>query len=148
MPRSLKVAIFAGLLAGTIDIAAACLINWVTPAPILRVIASGLIGRHAVHGGPWIVALGLILQWMMSILIAAVFVLAAGKASMLRRRWVLAGIGYGSVVFAVMNFAVVPLSAAVIKVHFSPLSFAENLLAMWIFGLIIAHCVRHADDRH
>lgn len=137
--RLIRTSVHAGLLAGTIDIAAACAINAVEPGRILRAIASGLLGGSAVHAGPWVLALGLVLQWAMSIAIAAVFLAVAAKAPILLRRWILAGIAYGVVVFFVMNYAVVPLSAAVFKVHFSPLSFAENLLAMLIFGLIVAY---------
>jgi uncharacterized membrane protein YagU involved in acid resistance len=134
-----KTSIYAGFVAGTIDLGAACLINWVAPPPVLRVVASGILGRAAVHGGVGVLALGLVLQWAMSMLIAGIFVLAAEKAPLLKRRWLLAGLAYGVVIFAVMNYVVVPLSQAVIKVHFSPQSFVENLLAMLLFGLIVAY---------
>ena len=73
---------------------------------------------------------------------------AAAKAPILLRRWIPAGIAYGVIVFFVMNYAVVPLSAAVFKVHFSPLSFAENMAAMLLFGLIVAYfAARRAGGR-
>jgi hypothetical protein len=142
--RLLKTAVIAGLLAGTIDIGAASVINAAAPDRVLRAVASGLLGRGAVHGGPWVIGLGLILQWLMSILIAAVFLAAAVRLPILRRRWVLAGLAYGIVVFFVMNYVVVPLSAAIFKVHFSPWSFAENMAAMLVFGLIVAFAAQRA----
>jgi hypothetical protein len=44
MASILKTSIFAGLIAGTVDIGAACTINQIGPVPILRFIASGLPG--------------------------------------------------------------------------------------------------------
>lgn len=83
--------------------------------------------------------LGLLLQWGMSILIAAFFTLAASRWPVLARRWILWGTLYGIVVFFVMNYVVVPLSAAPFK-STHPLSwFLENGLAMLVFGWIIAY---------
>ena len=118
--RFLKTAVSGGLLAGTIDIGAASAINMVAPDRVLRAVASGLLGRAAVHGGSWVIGLGLILQWAMSTLIAAIFLAGAARLPIMLRRWILAGLAYGFVVFFVMNYAVVPpLSAAVFKMHFT-----------------------------
>jgi hypothetical protein len=143
--RFIKTAIYAGLLSGTVDIGAACVINAVAPDRVLRAIASGVLGRTAVHGGLWVIALGLFLQWAMSMVIAAVFLVGAARAPLLLRRWILAGLAFGIIVFVVMNYVVVPLSAAVFKVHFSPLSFAENLAAMLVFGLIVAFIAQRSE---
>jgi uncharacterized membrane protein YagU involved in acid resistance len=143
--NSIRTAVYAGLLAGTIDIGAASAINAAAPDRVLRAVASGLIGRAAAHGGPWVPILGMVLQWAMSIVIAAVFLAAAAKAPILLRRWIAAGIAYGVIIFFVMNYVVVPLSAAAFKVHFSPLSFAENMAAMLLFGLIVAYVGRRGD---
>ena len=138
MDRVLKSLVYGGLIAGTVDIGAATLINWVNPLIILQAIASGLLGRSAFQGGAGVMLLGLVLQWGMSILIAAFFSFAADRLPVLARRWVLWGTVYGVVVFIVMNYVVVPLSAASHKwTH--PLSwFVENGLAMLVFGWIIA----------
>jgi hypothetical protein len=140
MRSILKTSIAAGLIAGTVDLGAACVINRVWPGPVLRFIASGLLGSPLPHEN-WVYWLGLVLQWAMSILIAAIFVIAAGKMPVLLRRWLAAGIAYGAVVFAVMNFVVVPLSRAK-SGPMTASSVAENLLAMVLFGLIIAYMAR------
>ena len=57
------------------------------------------------------------------------------------RRWIPAGLAYGVVVFVVMEFVVVPLSAAK-NPHFTALSLLENVLAMLLYGLIIAFFAR------
>lgn len=137
--------LYGGFVAGTIDIGAASLINGISPLIILRAIASGLLGKAAFQGGMPISLLGLVLQWAMSLLIAAIFVFAARQLTWLNRRWVSAGMLYGVVVFAVMEYIVVPLSAAWPKPHFTTQSFIENLLAMMLFGLIVAFFARSAD---
>lgn len=142
MNRVLKAILGAGLVAGTIDIIVAAAINSASPALILRAIASGLLGAAAYRNGQWVVALGLGLQWIMSFIIAAVFVLAGQRLPVLLRRWTLAGLAYGIVIFVVMSFIVVPLSAAVPKPHVTLLSFGENVLAMLLFGLIVAFFAR------
>jgi uncharacterized membrane protein YagU involved in acid resistance len=133
----MKTSIYAGLIAGTIDIGAACTINMIGPGPILRFIASGLLGAPLPHE-TWVYCLGLGLQWMMSIVIAGIFVIAATKIPALLRRWITAGIAYGIVVYFVMTFVVVPLSRAK-SGHVTMSSFVENLLAMILFGLIVAY---------
>jgi hypothetical protein len=137
MPSPLKTSILAGLIAGTVDIGAACTINRVGPGPILRFISSGLLGTPLPHE-TWVYALGLGLQWLMSIIIAAIFVTAAMRMPLLLRRWIGAGIAYGIVVYFVMTFVVVPLSRAK-GGHVTMSSFIENLLAMMLFGLIVAY---------
>ena len=120
MQRLLKAAIYGGLIAGTIDIGAACLINGVGPEPVLRYIASGLLGRTGVaSGGPGILVLGLVLQWAMSILIAGIYAFASERSPALARRWVPLGLAYGVVVYVVMTFVVQPLSAAPKAAHLS-----------------------------
>jgi hypothetical protein len=140
MASKLKTSILAGLIAGTIDIGAACTINMIGPGPILRFIASGLLGSPLPHE-TWVYCLGLGLQWLMSAIIAGIFVIAAGKLPLLLRRWVAAGIAYGIVVYFVMTFVVVPLSKAKAG-HVTMTSFVENLLAMILFGLIVAYVAR------
>jgi len=144
MTSILKTSIFAGLVAGSIDIGAACAINTIGPGPILRFIASGLLGAPLPHE-TWVYCLGLGLQWLMSIIIAAIFVIAATKMPALLRRWVSAGIAYGIVVYFVMTFVVVPLSRAAAR-HVTMASFVENLLAMILFGLIVAYMAQKTSS--
>jgi uncharacterized membrane protein YagU involved in acid resistance len=141
MSPVLKCAVYAGLVAGTVDIAAASLINMANPLFILLAIASGLLGKAAFHGGGGVMVLGLVLQWVMSIIIAGIFAFAAARMPALARRWVLNGALYGVVVFIVMNFVVVPLSVAPLKPGWalSAESVVKNLLAMLVFGWLVAY---------
>ena len=141
--RCIACAILAGgLIAGTVDIGGAALINLLDARIILRFIAGGLRGKAALQGGAGAVWLGLLLQWAMSLVIAAVFVLAAVRLRWMTARWILAGLAYGVVVFVVMNYAVMPVSAWHRINHFTPMKFAENLVAMLVYGSIIAFCAR------
>lgn len=141
-PRVLRAILAGGFIAGTVDIGAAVLINMIDPRIILRFIAGGVLGKVALQGGAGAAWFGLFLQWSMSLLIAAIFVFAALRLRWLTARPILAGLVYGVAVFVVMNYVVVYLSAWHRINHFTPVSFAENLLAMLVFGLIIAFCTR------
>ncbi|MGH8306743.1 MAG: hypothetical protein ACRER0_00565 [Gammaproteobacteria bacterium] len=136
--------LLGGFIAGTIDIGAASLINWLSPIVILRAIASGLLGKAAFHEGVPAALLGLGLQWAMGILIAAIYMLGTYRFTRLRQRWIPMGVGYGAVILIVMNYVVVPLSAAPFKPSSDMLKIAENLLAMILFGLIVAFFAQRA----
>jgi hypothetical protein len=137
-PSTLTAILAGGIVAGTIDIGAAALINMATPVRILHFVAGGLYGRAALQGGAAMAILGGVLQLAMSIVIAAVYVFASRHLPILRRAWLASGLLYGVVVFFVMNYIVVPLSAWGKTPAFSVASFVENMLAMLLFGLIIA----------
>lgn len=145
--RAVLLAIFTGgLVAGTVDIGAACLINLLGPAVILHAIASGLLGKPSFQGGLPTAVLGLFLQWFMGLLIAGVYVFALQRLAWMRRDWRLSGFLYGVTIYYVMNEVVVPLSNAWPGHDFSnPINwekFCENMLAMILFGLIVAFFAR------
>lgn len=134
----LSAILWGGLVAGTLDIGAATVISGASPLVILKYIAAGLLGKEALAGDGRVALLGLVLQWSMSLLIAAIFVLTVGRRVAATRQWPAWGVVYGAVVFAVMNYVVVPLSAIHKIAHFSAFSFIANLAAMLLFGWIIA----------
>ena len=139
--RLVSAALLAGVVGGTVDVGSAALIFHAPPAQVLRAIASGLIGKAAGHGGVEIVALGLGLQWAMSILIAAIYDVAALRLPMLAQRWPLWGLAYGVGVYGVMTYVVVPLSHAAQHPQSLMLQ-GENVAAMLLFGLIVAFFAR------
>jgi hypothetical protein len=130
--------VLAGLVAGTIDIAAASLINGRDPVFISQIIAGGLLGKAALTGGMQSAALGVALQWAMSIIIAAIFVTASSWIPALRQHWALAGVAFGVPVYFTMEYVVVPLSAWHRWPKFAVVPFCENMAAMMVFGLIVA----------
>ena len=134
--------VLGGLVAGTVDIGAAMLISGKSMAFILQFIASGAVGKSAFNGGTGTVVLGALLQWAMSLIIAAIFVFASLRLPWMRRRWAAAGLAFGVATYFVMTYAVVPLSAIGGGWHFSPLPFIKNLAAMLVFGLIVSAFAR------
>lgn len=145
---TLTAILLGGLVASTIDIGAASLIYHANPLGVLHAVASGLIGEHARGSGLPGSALGMLLQWLMGLIIAAIYVSISSRLGILARlnRWWLAsGIAYGVVIYFVMNDVVVPLSASPkpdVAPPFDPLLFAENMLAMILFGMIVAFFAR------
>ena len=78
----------------------------------LQFITSGAIGNAAYAGGFVTALLGLILEILMCIIIAGVFIVSANRIPLLRRYVIPGSLLYGIGVFIVMNFIVLPHSAA------------------------------------
>jgi ketosteroid isomerase-like protein/uncharacterized membrane protein YagU involved in acid resistance len=140
--------VIGGLLAGTVDIGAAALIGHVSPVLICHYIATGAMGKAALSAGASAAYLGLILQWAISIVIAAIYWLVTARMPRLREQWWLGGLLAGPIIYLVMNFLVMPFSAAPVTLHevmahFTLLKGAKNLAAMFVFALIIAFCARY-----
>lgn len=78
----------------------------------LQYVASGVMGESAFAGGLATALLGLILEFVMTIIIAGVFILSVDRIPLLRSHVIPGSLLYGFGVFVVMNFIVQPLSAA------------------------------------
>jgi hypothetical protein len=115
MNRTLGTAALGGGVGGLLDIIYAVVL-WgivldVGSLKILQSIASGVLGPAAYDGGAATAALGLALHFLIAFCMALAYVLAAKRLPVLTTRWLIMGSLYGFVLFAVMNFVVVPLSA-------------------------------------
>jgi uncharacterized membrane protein YagU involved in acid resistance len=114
---SYRAILWGGILAGVFDILFAFIyygrLYHLTPVDILHSVAAGLIGRDASrNGGLATAALGLVLHFIIAFGAAAVYYIASRKLDFLVRQAVVYGLLYGIVVYVVMNFVVLPLSAA------------------------------------
>jgi hypothetical protein len=78
----------------------------------LQYVASGAMGDAAFTGGLATALLGLVLDFMMTTIMAGVFIFGADRIPLLRRHVIPGSILYGFGVFIVMNLIVLPLSAA------------------------------------
>ena len=78
-------------------------------------IASGVIGNAAYTGGFATALLGVILEVVMTIIIAGIFIFSADRIPLLRKNVIVGSLLYGIGVFVVMNFVVLPLSAATVS---------------------------------
>ena len=139
---ALTAILLGGIIAATIDIFAASLISGKDVIYILHIVAGGVLGRRSLSGGMPTALLGLLLQELMGLIIAAIYVAAAGMLPLLKRRWLACGLLYGVVIFVVLNYVVVPLSAWKHWPQFSAATFLENLAAMLLFGVIVAFFAR------
>lgn len=111
-----KKIVTAGLIAGTLDITAACIQFYLRtgkgPESVLRFVASGLFGSKAFGGSNIYIWAGLAIHFCIAITFAFVFYFLANKIAAMRANRLVTGILYGIAVWAVMNFAVLPLTQA------------------------------------
>lgn len=108
--------VVGGLVTGTVDhlSAIASLVPQGTrPLQINQYLASAVIGPSAAFAGGWLTgALGVAVQDTLTTIMAGVFVAAAHRyRALLRNPW-LSGAAYGVLIYFVMNYVAVPLSAA------------------------------------
>ncbi len=130
---NVRAILVGGLAAGLIDILYACTVHsfaGLAPTVILQSVASGLLGRAAYRGGAAAAALGLLLHFLMTLVMAAIFVAAARRLPALKERPLWGGVAYGIAIHGVMNYVVLPLSAF-------PGSGKSPSLPMLIGGLFI-----------
>lgn len=78
----------------------------------LQFVASGAMGNASYTGGLVTALLGLVLELLMTIIIAGIFIIGANRIPLVRRYVIPGSLLYGFGVFIVMNFIVLPLSAA------------------------------------
>jgi uncharacterized membrane protein YagU involved in acid resistance len=130
-PASARAIVWAGLIAGALDITAAFVVYGffgAVPLRILQGIAGGLLGPRTYEGGMATAILGLICHFTIAFGAAAVYFALSRRMPFLVRRFVTAGVLYGIAVYFFMNRVVVPLSNAR-KYPFS--------LKMMIIGVVI-----------
>jgi uncharacterized membrane protein YagU involved in acid resistance len=103
-------------VAGTLDILYACtfwaLKSDVPPGRILQSVAAGLLGKASFEGGAATAALGLALHYLIAASMAVAYYLVARRWAPLRQRPLRYGAAYGLLLYLIMNYVVVPLSAA------------------------------------
>ncbi|HJR66132.1 MAG TPA: hypothetical protein VJ802_06860 [Gemmatimonadaceae bacterium] len=103
------------LVVGTLDILDALIffgLRGVRPIRIFQAIAAGLLGRSSFEGGLATALLGGVLHYFIAFSIVGVYFLASRRAPVLTRHAVALGMLYGIVVYFVMSYVVIPLSAA------------------------------------
>jgi uncharacterized membrane protein YagU involved in acid resistance len=117
----------------------------VPPLNLLQTVASGVLGKASYEGGVGAAALGLALHFLISLLLAAAYVLASRRVEALTKHAVVAGVVFGIGVFLLMRLVVLPLSAFPHPVTFRPLASVLDLLShMFLFGVPIALAARKA----
>ena len=146
-PKTFQAIFWGGLVAGTLDITAACVYSWlranVKPVRVLQSVASGLLGPPAYTGGTKIAVLGLALHFLIATTATALFYFASRRLRFMIERPVTWGLVYGVLVYLFMNFVVLPLSALQQRAA-PPLSsrVINMLIIMFCVGLPISLIVR------
>jgi hypothetical protein len=109
-----KKSIKAGLIAGSLDITAACIQYYIKtgkgPAGVLKFVASGLFGKAAFTDGMIMPLAGLCFHFVVAFCFTFFFFWLTNKFPALLKTKVLTGICYGIFIWAVMNKIVLPLS--------------------------------------
>ena len=105
----------AGLIAGTMDILAACILVYIRTGSthltgILKFIASGVFGKAALDGGGPMVFAGLLFHYLIAGIFAALFFWIYPRMQIASKNRLASGVVYGIFVWCIMNLAVVPLS--------------------------------------
>lgn len=102
----------AGLIAGSLDIIAACSMFYFRtgrdPMIVLKFVASGLLGQDAMSGGWGTNVSGLLIHF--SIAFGWTILFFVGYPKLPKMNWVIAGLLYGIVVWLCMNLIVLPMT--------------------------------------
>ena len=113
----LRLSVISGLITGMLHfiVQIGIVFGLILKTPIissLQYVASGAMGDTAFTGGLATALLGLVLDFIMTTIMAGVFILSVDRIPLLRRHVIPGSILYGFGVFIVMNLIVLPLSAA------------------------------------
>ena len=149
-PKAFETILVGGGIAGVLDgLDAVVYYNWasgVAPSRLFQFIASGLLGARSFSGGWVTVVLGVFLHFTVAIGAATVFYLACQAIPALWKQPWLTGPAFGLVVYAVMHYIVVPMSAVAHgKTPMSGMELADQLFShMFFVGLPIALMARRS----
>jgi hypothetical protein len=132
-----------GLIAGTLDIADALIFNQlrgIHPTIVLQYIASGLIGRVAFLEGASAATLGLLIHYVVAVGWTLFYYALSRRLSFMNKNPVICGLLFGAMVYLVMNFVVLPLSAVARTANTqTPAALLNGVLAVLIcIGLTIS----------
>ena len=146
--RAALLVLAGGLVAGTFDITYAC-VFWAIkigagPARIFQSVAKGLLGPASFQGGAATAALGLFLHYFIAITMSVVYYLAARKLALLHKYPLRCGAVYGLGLWVVMNYVVLPLSAAGRGSQDGLWVALSILVHMFLIGVPIAFFTRRA----
>jgi hypothetical protein len=144
----LRLSVIAGLIIGFAD---EIIYHWFVTGvlggiPLITVyqyIASGALGESAFAGGIATALLGVLIHYLISIVIAGVFILSANRIPLLWRYIIPGSLLYGFGVFIVMNMIVTPLSATPpLPTPATPQLIVMIIDHILVFGLLLGIFVR------
>ena len=140
--------VYATLLAGALDATDGVVffgLHGLNPIQVLQYIASGLLGAQSFRGGVATASLGVLVHFSIALAVAAIYILASRRIPALRTQWLMLGLLYGAAVWAVMNLAILPLSA-VAPGHITTVALLNGVIGHAIFvGLPIAFFAKKVE---
>jgi hypothetical protein len=139
----------AGLIAGTMDILAACILVYIRTGHthltgILKFIASGVFGKAALDGGGSMIFAGLLFHYLIAVIFTVFFFWIYPKIRIASENRFVTAVVYGIFVWCVMNLAVVPLS----HVSSRPITLSNALINTGILILCIGIPVSYFAHAH
>lgn len=127
----------AALIAGCLDITAACTQAWLvkstTPGIVLQYIASGVFGKDAYTGGMGYILFGLLVHFVIAFSCTLVYFLAYPKLKLLKVHILLSSLLIAVIAWAITTRLIVPLS----KITPAPFNLSKALTAMGILYVCI-----------
>lgn len=104
----------SALLVGTLDILAAFIQSYSktgrNPLPVLSFIASGVFGKKAFEGGGEMLAFGLLFHFIIALIFTMILFMTFRLFPILAKYRFITGVVYGVIIWAIMQFVVLPLS--------------------------------------
>ena len=129
-----------GLVAGTLDLAQACILFG---PKIPLAIAGGLLGPQAFRGGTGTYILGILLHFLIAFTAAAVYYGASRRLGFLTQHALVCGLFFGIAVELTMSLIVLPLSALHATGPYQYRGLVQGLLVhMVLVGLPISFSIR------
>lgn len=112
--NTLPVILFTGLLAGTLDITAACTDYYIAtgkgPSGVLRYVASGVFGQDAFTGSDTMLAWGLLFHYIIAFSFTVFFFWLYPKVKFMAAHPVWTAVLYGIFMWIITTRIIVPLS--------------------------------------
>jgi uncharacterized membrane protein YagU involved in acid resistance len=137
-PKAYQAILWAGLIAGVLDITAAFVNHGLrgrSPVWVLQSVAGGWLGVDTFKGGLKTAMLGIVTHFFIATMVAAVYYAASERLPLLKRQAIICGLTYGVAVYLFMYMVVLPLSAY----HFK--FFSQSVTAIFTGVLIHLFCV-------
>ena len=142
-PSVLSAIFLTGIIAGSLDLAAAYLVYGIILgntafASMVQFIASGVFGNKAFAGGVDMLVYGLLFHYAIAVAFTAFFFFLCNHLVLLQHHTVIGGLLYGIFVWIVMNIVVLPRSnAPAAPFQWRNASIAMSILMVFV-GLPIA----------
>jgi uncharacterized membrane protein YagU involved in acid resistance len=137
-----KAIIWAGLLAGTLDIIAACTSTYLQtgkpPQAVFRYIASAVFGKSVKDGGVEMIVAGLVFHYLVAFLFTIAFFVLYPKLKFLSKHIVITGLIYGILAWCIMSLIVIPMSNAAQPAFTLQMVITGMLFLMFFIGLPVA----------